>query len=828
MKLRPYQEQLVDAVWGKLFEKNRLLVVAPPGAGKTLAFLAICKKAIESKTDINILIILNKVMLVEQTQRRISEVIPNTAVYCGSLNQKNISNVTVASIQSIHKADIEKTNLVILDECFSGDTEILTEKGFVRFDELNTERVVQVEIGTFNIYFVDPIRKIKQKPSSQVMSLKSDKKIDLILTQNHEMIFTGHNGEWVKKPASKINSNNYTKMMTCGFATGVEQDISYIEKFYICYQADGSQHYVNKAGHMTASFSFSKERKIEEFLKLMGDGGFVFKEVKCTKPKSINKKQQRRFLVSLDCFVSKDVSKHFDLKKLSALKCKKIIEYMNIWDGYDCGFEMYLYTTTAKTCADFYQSVACMAGYKTNLTKSKDSRSKTFNDVHRLFISKNNSVISSQGIIKEEVKYVGDVYCVEVPLGNIIVRRNGKTLVTGNCHNVSTKNDSHYDTFLKKIDHEKLKVIGFTATPYRSSGYLYGKGEFFDKIDYEIKIEELIAEGYLMRPTMKAPPHAFDTSGLKVVNGDFDNKAISEMTENDTKCIEQVTDALPRLVGRNKIAWACATIKHAEIINGLLENSVVVHSQRSKAENDFSVQSFEKGTVRHMVFVTMLSEGIDIPIIDALVMLRPTRSVNRYIQSVGRALRPFGDKKDALILDYGEVVKNCGPITKPIIRQKGERKKKEDDTLKVCPECFGIVDKKLVQCPECEYWFVKEEMKEPKLTKKHVQEFDIMGGVRIVEMDVGSVKLAYHKSTAGNECVRITYYSDSIIPESVDEYYTWANDWSRKNLQKRLIDLQCELRGDIKAQCQELVKRKPKSLNYVLDGKYKKVKKLNF
>ena len=512
MKLRPYQQQLVDAVWSKLFEKNRLLVVAPPGAGKTQAFMAICQRAIESKPDINILIILNKVMLVEQTQRRISKVIPNTGVYCGSLNKKDISNVTVASVQSVYKADLSKINLVIVDEA----------------------------------------------------------------------------------------------------------------------------------------------------------------------------------------------------------------------------------------------------------------------------------------------------------------------------HNFGKKEDSHYAMLFKKIDHEKLKVIGFTATPYRASGYLYGKDEFFDKIDYEIKIEELIAEGYLMEPTMKAPPHAFDTSNLKIVNGDFDNKAISEMTENDLKCSEQVTDALPRLLGRNKIAWACATIKHAEIINGLLENSVIVHSQKSKSENDFSVQAFEKGTVRHMVFVTMLSEGIDIPIIDALVMLRPTRSVNRYIQSVGRALRPFGDKKDALILDYGEVVKNCGPITKPIIRRKGERKKKEDETLKVCPECFGIVDKKLVQCPECEYWFVKEEIKEPKLTKKHVQEFDIMGGVRIIEMDVGLVKLAYYKSKNNNECVRISYYSDSIIPESIDEYYTWENNWSRKNLQKRLIDLGCELRGEIKAQCLELVKRKPKSLNYVLDGKYKKVKKLNF
>ena len=123
MELREYQRELVDSIWDILFKKNRILVVAPPGAGKTESFIAICQKALDSKKDINILILLNKVMLVEQTARRMSKVIDGVSVFCKSLNKTNVGSVTVASIQSINKIDLDKINLIILDEAHNVSTD---------------------------------------------------------------------------------------------------------------------------------------------------------------------------------------------------------------------------------------------------------------------------------------------------------------------------------------------------------------------------------------------------------------------------------------------------------------------------------------------------------------------------------------------------------------------------------------------------------------------------------------------------------------------------------------------------------------------------------
>ncbi|WP_350448928.1 DEAD/DEAH box helicase, partial [Streptococcus pseudopneumoniae] len=90
-------------------------------------------------------------------------------------------------------------------------------------------------------------------------------------------------------------------------------------------------------------------------------------------------------------------------------------------------------------------------------------------------------------------------------------------------------------------------------------------------------------------------------------------------------------------------------------------------------ERNNEMEYFLNGEARHMVFVTALSEGWDHPPIDALCLLRPTRSPVLYVQLAGRVLRPYDGKVDSLILDYGNVVKNLGPLDNPRIPKKGER-----------------------------------------------------------------------------------------------------------------------------------------------------------
>ena len=86
----------------------------------------------------------------------------------------------------------------------------------------------------------------------------------------------------------------------------------------------------------------------------MKEGKFNWKHLD-TRPAKGNVKAKRRFMIYIDEVFSKDISIYFDLTKLSSIKARDIIEYMNIWDGHVATKNCYLYTTTNKKCADFYQ-----------------------------------------------------------------------------------------------------------------------------------------------------------------------------------------------------------------------------------------------------------------------------------------------------------------------------------------------------------------------------------------------------------------------------------------------------------------------------------------
>jgi superfamily II DNA or RNA helicase len=94
------------------------------------------------------------------------------------------------------------------------------------------------------------------------------------------------------------------------------------------------------------------------------------------------------------------------------------------------------------------------------------------------------------------------------------------------------------------------------------------------------------------------------------------------------------------------------------------------------------------------------------PQIDTIVLLRPTRRANLFIQIVGRALRPFPGKQDALVLDYGNVIKNCGPLNAPFVNTKGGKRGLED--------AQALSDVAVVQCLTCGAFFfpIKKDLKE--------------------------------------------------------------------------------------------------------------------
>ena len=103
----------------------------------------------------------------------------------------------------------------------------------------------------------------------------------------------------------------------------------------------------------------------------------------------------------------------------------------------------------------------------------------------------------------------------------------------------------------------------------------------------------------------------------------------------------------------------------------------------------------------------MLAEGFDVPATSCCILARPTKSLIRYIQMVGRVLRPHEDKHRALVLDHSGVVKRLGWPTDELPYElddgKPKEAKKNEKLPKVCPSCYAVYRPSLRKCPVCSF-----------------------------------------------------------------------------------------------------------------------------
>lgn len=312
-------------------------------------------------------------------------------------------------------------------------------------------------------------------------------------------------------------------------------------------------------------------------------------------------------------------------------------------------------------------------------------------------------------------------------------------IVVDECHRTS---DS-YREIMSRCSHDKTRVLGVTATPYMpgGKGYIYGENKDWPKPCYEMGIGPLTEQGYLVRAIPTAPVDKskwVDTKGLKLRGGDFSLDEVSKRAVKQDLVEAQVADAIPKLRGRHHVIWVTCTIEHSRLLEMELmsigQSAAVITSEESLVEKDQALVDFDKGKVRHLCSVSVLIEGFDQPKVDAIVFLRPTRSIVTYLQAIGRGLRLYDGKENCLVLDYADVISSLGPIDNPVVLEtrEGNHHKKllERSTREQwmqCAECGAFFNQDLeepVKCPECGAEPRKKDIKDrlrklKKISSKH-------------------------------------------------------------------------------------------------------------
>jgi len=336
-------------------------------------------------------------------------------------------------------------------------------------------------------------------------------------------------------------------------------------------------------------------------------------------------------------------------------------------------------------------------------------------------------------------------------------------VIVDEAHRIPVEGEGMYVQLLNdlKAANPKLRVIGLTATPYRTGdGFVCREDHFLNDVCYEANIKELIAGGFLCSLVSKRSKCEVDMSGVKVSGGDF-VQAEMEQRFGDEEKVSQAVDEILRLTeSRNKVLIFCCGIAHAsEVAFHLSEAGQKVRIVSSEhSGRDAAIEDFQAGSCKYLVNVNCLTEGFDATAIDAVVLLRATVSPGLYYQMVGRGLRVDPSKDDCLVLDFGGNVQRHGTIDNLKVKPKAVGNGDGDAPVKACPQCETMVHAGLLMCPECGHEF-------PPPAPNHDATASDDSPLATVELEtwpVTSVGYSLHVKRGADEnaprTMRVTYY----------------------------------------------------------------------
>jgi superfamily II DNA or RNA helicase len=196
--------------------------------------------------------------------------------------------------------------------------------------------------------------------------------------------------------------------------------------------------------------------------------------------------------------------------------------------------------------------------------------------------------------------------------------------------------------------------LGVTATPDRHDGAALGK--IFGSVAFAYELRDAITDGWLSRLSVYLVEiESLDLSAVHVHHGDLDDTELGNAME-EPRCVAGVVKvAAEQCEGRPTLIFA-ATVRHAELLAANLDDRLpgsakVVLGTTPPDERKRTLRDFAEGRLRFVVNVGVLTEGVDIPCIGAIIMARPTKSRSLYAQMAGRGTRLFPGKSDCLLLD---------------------------------------------------------------------------------------------------------------------------------------------------------------------------------
>lgn len=312
--------------------------------------------------------------------------------------------------------------------CYSKDTEILTRRGWVLFSDLNrcgADQVAQYDAATGAVSFVEPVELFVGL--GKLVNITTRQKLDLSVTERHRCPLRHRKTGEVRDFYAVDYPEDWQQIQAGRYENANGKNYSEAQLALICaLQADGT---VGKGGYL--DFTFSRPRKIAKFEWALNGCRIPYTK---TEKLSRNSKHadQVRFYIGAKAVPAWLADKKFFgpwVLDLSTESFKELSQEVFFWDGLSTRKNNY--SSSDKVNSDWVQVMMALTGRRAKIREYLDPAFPAMRISYQVDISNRDYSLTTNRCLerKDEVEAV---YCVAVPTGYVVVRRNGKVAISGN------------------------------------------------------------------------------------------------------------------------------------------------------------------------------------------------------------------------------------------------------------------------------------------------------------------------------------------------------------------------------------------------------------
>lgn len=294
--------------------------------------------------------------------------------------------------------------------------------------------------------------------------------------------------------------------------------------------------------------------------------------------------------------------------------------------------------------------------------------------------------------------------------------------------------EAHHDT----VENGRGKIlrlygstprIGWSATPARLDGV--GMRPLYDTLILGESTKWLVDEGYLSFPMVYQPP-GMVTEKYHITRGDAD-LGEQELTMTKKAIVGDVIGHYKKYLNGAPTIVSCVSIAHARLMAEQYEaagfRSRVVWGDMKREDREDALTGLGDGRYNIVTFADLIGEGVDIPVVTGIQMLRRTMSLTLDLQYIGRVLRPIyaegfdlstkegrraaiaaGPKPLAIVLDHvGNTTPELHghPLSHHEWSLDSQKRPKGElaPATTTCPKCYGVWPGRPRACPACGHSF---------------------------------------------------------------------------------------------------------------------------